>query len=91
MKTMPDAQRPLRTSRTAVRESEDGVIVQRTDTPVEVALNPTAYALWELCDGDTTVAEMVAAVCDLFAVTREQAERDVAEGINQMRATGLIR
>ena len=31
------------------------------------ALNDTAFALWELCDGETAPAEMVAAICTLFA------------------------
>lgn len=82
--------RPGRLGRTTVRHVASGAVVRRVDTPVEVALNPTAFALWELCDGNTEVGEMVEAVCQLFEVSPEQAVVDVTNGIRQMREAGLI-
>ena len=55
-----------------------------------VRLNPTAMALWELCDGNTAVDEMVVAVCDLFHVEAEQARADVEAALEDLRASGLI-
>ena len=56
-----------------------------------VALNPTAVALWELCDGATEVAEMVEAICILFAVDPAQAQADVESALSDMAAAGVIR
>lgn len=86
-----DADRPVRLPGTVVEGSVEGLVASRAEPPLRVALNPTAAALWKLCDGETTVAEMVSAVCDLFEVTPAQAEADVTAGIEQMRRAGLVR
>lgn len=36
-----------------------------------------ALAIWELCDGETTVEEMVTALCDLFPADPEVVLCDV--------------
>lgn len=58
---------------------------QRTYT-----LNPTALALWELCDGATQPDEMIDAICELFAVDRAQAAADVERTLEQFTEAGLI-
>lgn len=57
---------------------------------VRYELNPTALALWELCDGATRVAEMVEGVCELFAVSPERAEADVYRTLDEFGRVGLI-
>lgn len=85
------ADRPRRQEDVSATRSGGTRIVTRPTTRVEVALNPTAFALWQLCDGHTTVAEMIQAVCDLFEVTPDLAERDVMQGIARMREAGILR
>jgi hypothetical protein len=64
------------------------VVVERSnDTFV---LNDTAFALWELCDGDTTVREMVDAVTVLFAAPDDQLEHDVTAALDHLLSAGLI-
>ena len=67
-----------------------GAVVNPGALPRIVALNPTALALWELCDGQTEVDEMVEAVCDLFAVDPVRARTDVVSALVEMRAAGVI-
>jgi hypothetical protein len=55
-----------------------------------VSLNPTALALWELCDGSTTTEEMVLAVCELFEVGQPRARDEVSRALADMRAVGLL-
>ncbi len=40
-------------------------------------LNDTALAIWDLCDGETAVAEMAQAVVEAFPVDEETAVEDV--------------
>lgn len=54
------------------------------------ALNPTARAIWELCDGTTTVDELAAALTDVFAIDRAMAIEDVVVTIEQLRAADLV-
>jgi hypothetical protein len=85
--------RPVRTSTQPVERWPEGALVVpgTPDAPVALALNPTALALWELCDGQTAVAEMVDAVCVLFEVEPARARTDVETALAEMVEAGVIR
>ena len=53
-------------------------------------LNPTARAIWELCDGTTTLDELVDAICQVFSVPHGVALRDVAAVLAELEAAGLV-
>lgn len=55
-----------------------------------LALDPTALALWELCDGETTVEEMTLAVCALFDASPETARSDITALLDTLDAAGLL-
>lgn len=54
------------------------------------ALNDTALALWELCDGETTITEMVEAASAIFDVSGDAARRDIDAVIQQLIDAGLL-
>ena len=54
------------------------------------ALNATAAALWELCDGRTSPAEMVDALCLLFRAEPTTISGDVDRVLEQFATLGLI-
>jgi hypothetical protein len=60
------------------------------DRGVTHELNPTARAVWELCDGTTTVDELVVAICQIFSVERENATADVVAIVGQLEAADLV-
>jgi hypothetical protein len=74
----------------AIARHRGGGIIASGSGPDQVALNRTALALWELCDGQTTVAEMVDAVSLLFDIDRDRALRDVGSALQNMRTAGVI-
>jgi hypothetical protein len=53
-------------------------------------LNPMADFIWQRLDGERTMAEILAAIVDDFAVEPEQARADLAELIGQLKEKGLI-
>jgi hypothetical protein len=53
-------------------------------------LNPTARAVWELCDGTTTVEELIDAIRQVFSVEREVALADVTAIVRQLEKAGLV-
>ena len=83
--------KPRRTVETPAERWSGGAVVQPPVQGPPVALNPTALALWELCDGQTAVEEMVQAVSALFALDPLRARADVEAALEDMRATGVIR
>jgi hypothetical protein len=53
-------------------------------------LNPTARAIWELCDGTTTVDEVVRAIGEVFDVPPSSSRADVEAVIAQLEGAGLV-
>jgi hypothetical protein len=53
-------------------------------------LNPTARAVWELCDGTTTIEELVDAIRQVFSVDRAVAVADVTAVVDELEAAGLV-
>lgn len=53
-------------------------------------LNPSARAIWELCDGTTRPDEMVEAICQVFSVSSEQARDDVRRALEQLTDAKLV-
>ena len=82
--------RPRRSSPSEVHRIHQGAVLTAADARRSVALNPTAMALWELCDGHTSVQEMVDAVCALFGIDQERAGVDVSSALAQMWSAGVI-
>jgi hypothetical protein len=85
------------TQRLPVRR--EGVILQDEDTRsvlldgnsgTTYVLNPTARAIWELCDGNTTSDELVAAICQVFSVPEQVALHDVTEAVRKLEEAGLV-
>jgi len=42
-----------------------------------IALNETGTFIWKLCDGKTTVNEIISALTDKYKINKRTAERDV--------------
>jgi pyrroloquinoline quinone biosynthesis protein D len=61
-----------------------------SESQVVHELNATAAAVWELCDGRTSLAEVTEAVCQVFSVSAEKAARDVEAAVDQLIAAGLV-
>ncbi len=69
----------------------DQTSVYNPDTGGLHVLNPSALAIWELCDGETTGAEMVEAVVELARLEPATAEADVSAALDQLFHLGLVR
>lgn len=54
------------------------------------ALNPVATHVWNALTDATSVQQLVASVCAAFEVDEEQAARDVAGFLEELRAAELV-
>jgi pyrroloquinoline quinone biosynthesis protein D len=72
-------------------EPSDGSNVLVSDEGTKILLlNETALALWELCDGETTFAEMVTVITDFFEAEPDVINTDVATALTQMVEAGVV-
>jgi PqqD family protein of HPr-rel-A system len=53
-------------------------------------LSPVASAVWALCDGETTVAQMTDELTELFAVDHARVRSDVDAALTSFRELGLL-
>jgi coenzyme PQQ biosynthesis protein PqqD len=56
-----------------------------------LALNPTAAATLELCDGVRTLAEIAALLADRFGREAEAISAEIGPFLDQLAARGLVR
>jgi Coenzyme PQQ synthesis protein D (PqqD) len=82
--------RPCRKAGIQRRTADGGTVLVDPAAKVEHVLNDTALALWELCDGDTTVEEMVVAAIGLFDAQGGRLEQDVLRALDAMTDQGLL-
>lgn len=82
--------RPLRADGVEVIRRKGKAYLRRMGADRVYELNDTAFALWELCDGETAVREIVQAVDDLFAAPREDLARDVMSALAELAGDGLL-
>lgn len=77
----------------------DGVISRRIGDEIVViteggtsthVLNKTAAVIWELCDGEHSLDEISARLCERFEVTFDEVRRDTAEIIDRLITIGLL-
>jgi len=54
------------------------------------SFNGTASLIWKLLESPRTVAELADAVAQEYEVEPEQAKRDVAEFVEEMKTVGLV-
>jgi hypothetical protein len=90
MNTSVLQKRPMRSPEVWVRQTRDENAIYDPATGSVHLLNETAQAIWDLCDGDTTVAEMVEAICTLTAMHRDVVVEDVDRILTEFGAAGLL-
>jgi coenzyme PQQ biosynthesis protein PqqD len=62
---------------------DEAVLLSAEDSSVH-SLDAVGTRIWELCDGEKTVSEIVDQVVSEFEVDRETAEKDVVEFIDEL-------
>lgn len=82
--------RPLRTRGFRLDRRGERLFLSDGDGSHVCRLNESAAAVWELCDGRTTVAEMVDAVCLACNVDRADAIDDLRRVVTELVAGGLV-
>jgi PqqD family protein of HPr-rel-A system len=81
---------PTRKSDVWLRQSESENAIYDPATDEVHLLNATAVAIWTLCDGSTTPAEMIQAVCDLSGLPEDVAQEDVGRILGQFEEAGIV-
>lgn len=84
--------RPQHAQGTVLRQDADGRYSLRSGAGGcdGYLLNETALALWELCDGETTLQEMVSALSELFSADPQRIRQDVIDVLSELEQAQLL-
>lgn len=83
-------QLPSRVGQVWVRQEGDEAAIYDPANGSLHRLNPSALAIWELCDGRTTLEELVAALVEITDADTEAATNDVLKALDDLRRSGLV-
>ena len=82
--------KPLKRGEVWVRREGDQTAIYDPESGTLYALNPSALALWELCDGQTTADEMAEALSELTGTDSSTARHQVVNTLTQLADQHLI-
>lgn len=80
----------IKTKDTAHRVLSDEAIVVNFQNSFFYNLNPLGTFIWERCDGQHSLEEIVTALVDEYEVTPEEAGKDCQEFIDSLVEQGLL-
>lgn len=84
-------EKPLQSRHVSLRARRpDGSVTVATPHGDVVELNQTAAALWSLCDGQTSVQEIVIAATSLFEGPPESIRLDIVTILDELQHMGLL-
>jgi hypothetical protein len=89
LKLVLDA-RPRRQDRVLAQEAHGQTVLLRLDDGGYYALDEVGAMIWDLCDGQRAVGEIVAALCAEFDAPAETVTADALEFIGELRREQLL-
>ena len=72
------------------RRIGDEIVVIKDDGLSTHVLNKTAAHIWEMCDADCGLDEIVASLCERFDVNQEVASADIKEVVEKLAQIGIL-
>ncbi|MGH2784129.1 MAG: HPr-rel-A system PqqD family peptide chaperone [Actinomycetota bacterium] len=89
--TSNEGRRPLRKEGLFLRQANGENAVYDPASGQVHLLNATAWAIWDLCDGETDPEEMIDAICEISRMHRDLVSEDVRRVLSEFDVAGLLR
>ena len=82
--------KPKRKEQFVPEEMDDDLLLADFQGSQLHVLNPTAAAVWEMCDGQSTAEQMAGQLAAQFALSPDQVQGDVAKILAEFWEKGLV-
>jgi hypothetical protein len=83
--------RPSRSDDLKIYNLWDELVIYAPDQEKAVSLNSTAKAIWDLCDGRQTLAEIAQTLGSQFSASGVDLLADIQATIGQLHELGLVK
>jgi len=87
---MDQTQCPQRQEGYILERFEDELLLYHLDNAQTVYLNVSAALIWELCDGETSIADIIAFLQEQFPDAATQIKGDVLETVARLQEAGAM-
>lgn len=81
---------PKRRDDVVAQVADDEAVLLDISSGRYFGLNSVGSRIWELCDGNRSLADIVAAICSEFEVAVDVAEADAVEILDQLKKERLV-
>ena len=81
---------PKRGEQVIAQKASNDLLLFNIDDGNYYSLNEIGSRIWELCDGNHSVSQLVAALAAEYDTTNEDLEKDVAELLETLQSGKLI-
>jgi hypothetical protein len=85
-----EQERPKRAEGFRVEQIDDEILLFHPTDRKVLSVNPTASVVWQLCDGERTVAEMVDLLMDAYPEASSSIEKDVRSIVAEFAEHGAV-
>ncbi len=79
-----------RTENTAARIIEGQAVIMTMEDNTLHTLNNVGSKMWELCNGQRTIEEIIQAIQDEYTISREEAKADCESFIHELCIKGIL-
>lgn len=83
--------RPSQSDNLKIYNLWDELVIYVPDQEKAISLNPTARAIWDLCDGQQTLAEIVQTLGNQFSASEVDLLADIQATVGQFHKLGLVK
>ena len=81
---------PVRSAGVTESQSDGEVILYSPGSEQALILNQSSALIWQLCDGRSSVGEIINALSEAFPDAGDQIQEDVINAIESLRTAGVI-
>lgn len=88
--TVPAEYRPAKVADVLELDMGDGLILFNHDSSLVHHLNPSAALIWQLCNGEASVAQLANEIAEEYGLRTDQVFEQVASVIAEFEALDLV-
>jgi hypothetical protein len=73
-----------------IHDLDQETLIYSVDLEVSVTLNVSAQAIWNLCDGQLSITEIIAALAQRYGLNPAEIVPDIVTTITRLQQVGLL-
>lgn len=90
MSSSSEQNRPKRRDGVLAKEAQGRTVLLRLEDGYYYSVDDVGSRVWELCDGERTLDQVVSVICEEFDAPEETVRTDVLQFVDELEQEGLL-